>query len=224
MNLSVFDVIGPVMVGPSSSHTAGAARIGLVARRLLGEAPREAVLRLHGSFAATGRGHATDRALLAGLLGLAPDDAALPRAPELAAGAGLTFSFETIDLGEAAHPNTACLELTGISADSTLRLTGTSLGGGIVEVVEIDGYATSFRGDLHTLVFWHEDRGGFLARVTAVLACAELNIATLRTSRHGRGHDALTVIETDGATPPDALGLLARLSGVRRLRALSPLP
>lgn len=224
MNLSAFEVIGPVMVGPSSSHTAGAARIGLVARRLLGEAPREALLRLHGSFAATGRGHATDRALVAGLLGMSPDDADLPRAPELASESGLRFAFETIDLGEAAHPNTACLELTGTPAGPALRLTGVSLGGGIVEVVEIDGHATSFRGDLHTLVFWHEDRGGFLARVTAVLACVELNIATLRTSRRGRGNDALTVLETDGAAPADALGLLGRLGGVRRLRALAPLP
>ena len=222
MKLSAFDVIGPVMVGPSSSHTAGAARIGLLARRLLGEAPVRAVLRLHGSFAATGRGHATDRALIAGLLDFSPDNPDLPRAPELAAAAGLGFTFEAVDLGEAAHPNTACIELAGATAG--LRLTAASLGGGIIEVVEIDGYATSFRGDLHTLVCWHEDRSGFLARVTAVLACAELNIATLRTSRQGRGDDALTVIETDGAPPADALGLLGRHSTIRRLRAISPLP
>ena len=222
MNLSAFDVIGPVMVGPSSSHTAGAARIGLAARRLLGETPRRAVIGLHGSFAATGRGHATDRALLAGLLDLAPDDADLPRAPELAAEAGLRFTFEAIDLGETAHPNTARLELEGDTR--RVDLTGASLGGGIVELREIDAYATSFRGDMHTLVCWHEDKSGFLARVTAVLACAELNIATLRTSRRGRGHDALTVIETDGPAPAEALGLLTRAFGVRRLRSLAPLP
>jgi L-serine dehydratase len=222
VNLSVFDIIGPVMVGPSSSHTAGAARLGLAARRILGEPPLRAILGLHGSFAATGRGHATDRALLAGLLGLSPDDAALPRSPELAAEAGLRFEFEAIDLGEAAHPNTARIELE--SANLRLSISGASLGGGIVEITEIDTYATSFRGDLYTLVCWHEDKGGFLARVTAVLACVELNIATLRTSRRGRGHDALTVIETDGPTPADALGLLSRLGSVRRLRALAPLP
>jgi L-serine dehydratase len=222
MNLSVFDVIGPVMVGPSSSHTAGAARIGLAARRLLGEAPRRVLLGLHGSFAATGLGHATDRALLAGLLGLAPDDALLPRARELAAEAGLLFKFETLELGEMAHPNTARIELEG--DEFRLELTGASLGGGIVELRQIDAYATSFRGDLHALICWHEDKGGFLARVTAVLACADLNIATLRTSRRGRGHDALTVIETDGPASAEVIGLLSRADGVRRLRALAPLP
>lgn len=222
MPLSAFDVIGPVMVGPSSSHTAGAARLGLLGRALLGEKPLRADIGLHGSFAATGRGHATDRALLAGLLGLAPDDARLPRAPELAAARGLEFAFEAVDLGDNAHPNTARLALEG--ADAWLEFSGASLGGGIVETVTIDGFATAFRGDLHTLVFWHEDRGGFLARVTAVLSCAELNIAALRTSRRGRGNEALTTIETDGLAPADALGLLGRLAGVRRLRALAPLP
>lgn len=223
MPLSAFDIIGPVMVGPSSSHTAGAARLGLLARALLGEKPLRAGIGLHGSFAATGRGHATDRALVAGLLGLPPDDADLPRAPELAASRGLAFfSITRIDLGDQAHPNTASLTIEG--AENRIEFVGSSLGGGIVEAATLDGHATAFRGDQHTLVFWHEDRGGFLSRVTALLACAELNIATLRTSRSGRGHEALTVVEIDGPAPDDALGLLARLAGVRRLRALAPLP
>lgn len=222
MPLSVFDVIGPVMVGPSSSHTAGAARLGLAARRLLGTPPARAGFFLHGSFAATGRGHATDRALLSGVLGLAPDDARLPDSPALATAAGIDYAFAAEDLGESAHPNTARIALEG--ADGGLILTGASLGGGIVEITELDGYATSFRGDLDTLVCWHEDRSGFLARLTAIVACVEANIATLRTSRQGRASHALTVMETDGPLPADALSLLARIPAITRLRTLSPLP
>lgn len=223
MNLSVFDVIGPVMVGPSSSHTAGAARIGLLARRLLGEPPVKAAFGLHGSFAATGKGHATDRALVAGVLDLPPDHPDLPRAPELAAQAQIEIAFETIELGESSHPNTARVTLN-TAAGHTLSLTASSLGGGIIEACELDGYPTAFRGDAHTLVCWHEDRGGFLARVTALLACVDINIATLRTSRLGRGNRALTVIETDSDVPEDVRTLIARLSSVSRLRAFAPLP
>jgi L-serine dehydratase len=234
MPLSVFDVIGPVMVGPSSSHTAGAVRLGLMARHLLGEAPRRATLTLHGSFAATGRGHATDRALLSGLLGLAPDDAALPRSPELAASAGLDYAFASEDFGDAVHPNTARIQISTTKTPALtlhsaipnpqLTMTGSSLGGGIIEVTDIDGYATSFRGDLDTLVCWHEDKSGFLARITAIVACVEANIATLRTSRSGRGNHALTVIETDGTLPADALSLLSRIPWLAHLRAVPPLP
>ncbi len=223
MKLSAFDVIGPVMIGPSSSHTAGAARIGLLARRLLGARPARARLVLHGSFAATGRGHATDRALVSGLLGHAPDDPALPAALDEAAAAGLALEFTEEDMGPDAHPNSVRLELSAPDAPG-LRVSASSLGGGVIEIHDIDGYATGLRGDLDTLVCWHADKSGFLARLTAVLACVEVNIATLRTSRHGRGIDALTVIETDGPVPADALDLLSRMPVMTRLRSLQPLP
>lgn len=225
MVLSAFDVIGPIMVGPSSSHTAGAARLGLAARALLGSAPTRARIALHGSFAATGLGHATDRALIAGLLGLAPDDPALPLARERAADAGLAFSFTAEDLGQAAHPNTVRIELEGAEAGAAgVVVVGSSLGGGIVEITEIDGYATSFRGDAHTLVCWHEDRPGFLAKLTALLACAEINIATLRTTRHGRGRQALSVVEVDAGPPVDVLSVLRRIQVLTTLRVFPPLP
>ncbi len=222
MPLSAFDVIGPVMIGPSSSHTAGAARLGLAARSLLGEAPLRATLTLHGSFAATGLGHATDRALVAGLLGFAPDDASLPRSLELAAKAGLAFTFAVEDFGESAHPNSVRIQLEG--ATTSLTLTGASLGGGIIDISELDGYATSFNGHLDTLVCWHEDKSGFLARLTAIVACVEANIATLRTSRLGRASHALTLVETDGPLPADALSLLSRIPAITRLRVFAPLP
>lgn len=217
------------MVGPSSSHTAGAARLGLMARRLFGEDPRAATITLHGSFAATGHGHATDRAILAGLLGLAPDDASLPRSRELAASAGLSFAFVNEDLGESIHPNTARIQLSSSAGSSpqaqdSFAMTGSSLGGGVIEISSMDGYSTSFRGDLDTLVCWHEDRRGFLSHITSIVACVDVNIASLRTTRTGRGTNALTVIETDGPLPDAALNLFAHIPWLARLRALPPLP
>lgn len=222
MSLSAFDVIGPVMVGPSSSHTAGAVRLGLIARCLLGVPPVAANLTLHGSFASTGRGHATDRALVCGLLGFEPDDGRLPQSMELAAEAGIAVTFAVEDFGQTAHPNSVRIELKD-SGGQQLTLLGASLGGGIVEVSEVDGYETSFRGDLHTAIFYHEDKSGFLARLTAVLSCGDINIAALRTARHARGEHALTVVETDGLIPEDALNLLNRIPWLSRIRTLAPL-
>ena len=221
--MSAFDVIGPVMVGPSSSHTAGAVRMGLAARRLLGAKPEKAKLTLHGSFAATGQGHATDKALLFGVLGFNPDDDRLPLAFDLAKQAELEFCFAQEDFGPQAHPNSARIELQDADGHR-LDLTGASLGGGIIEITLLDGYETAFNGRLHTMICQHEDRPGFLSRLTAVLACADINIATLRTSRHMRGEHALTVIETDNAVPADAVSLLRRISWLSSLRILQPLP
>lgn len=223
MSLSVFDVIGPIMVGPSSSHTAGAARLGLAARGLLGATPTKMVLTLHGSFAATGSGHATDRALVSGVLGYAPDDARLPDAIDIAEKDGIEVVFAVEDFGQTAHPNSARIELQALEGNA-VNLTGASLGGGIIEVTELDGFGTSFRGSLHTMVCYHADKSGFLARLTAVLACADVNIASLRTSRRIRGEEALTVIETDGAVPAEALSLLNRIPWLSQIRSLCPLP
>lgn len=211
------------MVGPSSSHTAGAVRIGLVARHLLGEPPIRIRAGLHGSFAATGRGHATDRALMAGLMGFAPDDPRLKNSLELAAEAGWEVTWEDVDLGEDVHPNSAQLELHGQSG-ATLRLSASSVGGGMVRVFEVDGFATSFDGALETLALWHQDKPGYLAKVTALLAIVEANIATIRTSRSGRGAEAFTVIEVDAALPHDCLSLMGRIPASRKLRHFDRLP
>lgn len=178
--ISAFDVIGPAMVGPSSSHTAGACRIGLVARGLSAQPPERASIGLHGSFATTGVGHATDRALVAGLMEMAPDDERIKDSHSLAGGAAFTFEIAPLDLGEDAHPNSARVET--FSADGERHtMVGASIGGGMIDVREVDGYATSFGGALETLLLWHEDKSGFLAKVTALLACVEANIASIRT-------------------------------------------
>lgn len=220
--LSAFEIIGPPMIGPSSSHTAGACRLGLLAREILDESPVQAVLGLHGSFASTGVGHATDRALVCGLLGWAPDDERLKDALQLAPEQGLAVEFEAVDLGDGAHPNSVHIALRGETRSITM--VGSSVGGGAVIATQIDGYLTDVRGQLETLVFWHEDMPGFLARVVSVCACVSLNIAAVRTSRRERGQQALTTLEIDGVFAEDVLSVLRRAYGVRRLAHLPVLP
>lgn len=221
--ISAFDIIGPAMIGPSSSHTAGAVRIGLVARAVLGAPPLKADIELHGSFAATGKGHATDRALVAGLLGFLPDDERIKDSLALGANAGLRVSFSSVDLGEEVHPNTTRITMESSEGESC-RLIGSSTGGGSIRIVDVDGYPTSFGGELEAALLWHRDGPGFLAKVTALLACAEANIATIRTSRHGRGAEALTVIELDSPLPGDCLSLLGRIHSTCKVRHLHRLP
>jgi L-serine dehydratase len=220
--LSAFDVIGPVMIGPSSSHTAGAARIGLAARRLLDAEPKSVRFGLHGSFAATGKGHATDRALLAGILGDFPDSETLPQAFERARELGLDFEFSAIDLGEEAHPNSVRIEVA--AATRQLNLTAASLGGGIIAISEIDGHAVSLSGARPTLVCWHADHAGFLAVLTALLAQQPLNIASITTNRKSRGGAALTVVEVDESIPLALAQQVAAIPGVNRACVLSPQP
>ena len=216
---SAFDIIGPAMIGPSSSHTAGAVRIGLAARHLLGRPPARARIGLHGSFAATGQGHATDRGIVAGLLGWAPDDERLKNSLKTAEGLGLFVEFHEVDLGESIHPNSA-----RISLDDELLVIASSTGGGVIEVVLVDDYPVSFSCSLHTLVIWHEDRAGFLAHATSALACMDSNIASIRTSRIRRGSESLTVIELDEAPLEEVAALITRINHVRKLRRLNPAP
>lgn len=201
--VGLFDILGPVMVGPSSSHTAGACRLGLMARAIFGRPPDRARIRLHGSFAATGEGHGTQRALVGGLLGLAPDDLRLRTAFEEAESAGLEYAFESVDLGEDAHPNTAILELA--SADDSLTIRGASIGGGRVEVTRIDEFPVSLAGDYHTLVLAALDRPGTIATISSVFAEAGVNLATMRVDRTGRHKEALMTIEVDAPISDESL-------------------
>ena len=210
------------MVGPSSSHTAGAARIGLAARRLLDDVPTLVRFGLHGSFAATGRGHATDRALIAGVLGDAPDSATLPRSFERAGACGLLFEFATIDLGDEAHPNSVQIEVASVRRQ--LSIVAASIGGGVIVVIEIDGHSVSMRAARPTLVCWHADRSGFLAALTALFAHASLNIVSITTSRKARGGPALTVVEVDDVPPLTLVGDAARLPDVARIVLVPALP
>lgn len=210
--INIFDMMGPVMVGPSSSHTAGAARIGNMGRTLLGEEVARADIGLYGSFAETGYGHGTDRALLAGLLGMKPDDLRIPNAYEEANRAGMAYSFRTVELRDA-HPNTALLELTGKSGKQ-LTLQASSIGGGAIVVNKIDGIDVNFTGDFNTLIVRNQDESGSVAAITSILSQVHINVANMSVNRHRRGGDALMVIETDQHIKPRQVEFLSELPGI----------
>lgn len=221
MNVSAFDVIGPSMVGPSSSHTAGAARIGLAARLLLGEPVASVQIDLHGSFAATGKGHATDRALLGGLLGMNADDVRLKDSLAIAADQNLSYTFAEADLGDDSHPNSVRIAARS-AEDQLLTLVASSIGGGMIKIYEVDGYETRIKGELDTVVLWNLDQPGYLATVTSLYECAGLNVAAISLSRRSRGESALTVIQSDGALPPEAVCLLGRMPATCKIRSVQP--
>lgn len=193
--VSILDIIGPVMVGPSSSHTAGACRLGLLARCLVGGTPERAQIELHGSFARTGEGHGTDKAIVGGLMGFRPDDERLRTALDIMEREGLAYRFEKTTLDDDAHPNTVRITLE--RGDRRSQMVGASLGAGRVLVQEIDGYPVEVTGNLHSIVLIAQDVTGSVARIAGLLAEAELNIATLKLTRKARGGDAFMVIEVD---------------------------
>ncbi|MBR1848143.1 MAG: L-serine ammonia-lyase, iron-sulfur-dependent subunit beta [Lachnospiraceae bacterium] len=213
--MNLFDIVGPVMVGPSSSHTAGAVKIGLVARTLLGEDVAKAEILFHGSFLATGKGHGTDKAIVAGLLGYTPDDKRIPNSLELAKQAGVSCVFGSIDLGDA-HPNTVKLHLVGISG-KMMDMMAASVGGGRISVSEIDGMTAHFSAEYPTLIVRNEDKPGLVANVTALLQEYQINIATMQLYRSGRGDQAVMVIECDEQVPDCVAVALKQLDGVRDL-------
>lgn len=214
--MNLFDILGPVMVGPSSSHTAGAVRIGRIARRLLGEdTPARAQIGLSGSFAATGHGHGTDRAIVAGLLGMQPSDERIAVSFDIARQEGMDFSFSRATLpGE--HPNTARIALTGRSG-KTLTIVASSLGGGRIMVVEMNGLRANFSGDLPTLIVQNRDQPGHVSEVTSMLAHKGVNIATMQLYRDYPGGNAVMIIETDKAVPPEGIDWLERSEGITRV-------
>ena len=210
--IDIFDIMGPIMVGPSSSHTAGAVRIGRMARALLGETPVRAKLHLHGSFAETGVGHGTDKALVAGLLGMAPDDLRIPQSFSIAEGQGLTFTFSEINLRDA-HPNSVQMEVVG-EEGSCLTMQACSVGGGRIRVDKIDGVEVNFTGDYNTLIIHNRDDRGHVADVTYALYQAKVNVANMSLHRDAKGGSAIMIIETDERVPALILDLLRRLPGI----------
>lgn len=213
--MNLFDILGPVMVGPSSSHTAGAVRIGYIAAALLQEKPVHAKLTLHGSFATTGKGHGTDRALIAGLLGMQPDDTRIPKSFEYAGQEGLTFSFQTDQIKDA-HPNTVLLELTGIGG-RTLSVQASSIGGGRIMINKLDGIEVNFSAEKPTLIVHNLDQPGHVAEVTNRLSRCCVNIATMQLYRDKRGGYAVMVIETDDTIPEDSIQWLEHLPGILKV-------
>lgn len=215
--MNIFDIIGPVMIGPSSSHTAGACRLGLLARGILGQRPAKAAIILHGSFAHTYKGHGTDRALIAGLMGWQPDDARIPDALRIAAEEGMDFSFTPGDLGSMAHPNSVLFRLTD-EKGNTCEVVGASIGGGQIMVTNVDGFPVELTGVLPALFVPHRDEPGVIALVSTILATKQINIASMRVFREGKGETASMIIECDQAVSPAIIAHLEQLGPVKLVR------
>ena len=214
--MNLFDILGPVMVGPSSSHTAGAVRIGLMTRQLLKDEPVQAQVGLFGSFAATGRGHGTDKAICAGLLGMHSDDERIPHSLDLATKSGLRISFENIDHLPDAHPNTAVITAVG-KAGRQIVVQASSVGGGRIMIDKIDGIDVQFSGEMHTLVVHNYDVPGHVALVTQLLHQYHINIATMRLYRKNRGGYSVMVLETDQPVDESVIGQIERADGIIRV-------
>lgn len=215
---SVFDIIGPVMVGPSSSHTAGAVRIGLLARKLFGREPERVTIHFYGSFAKTYKGHATDVATLAGLMGLSTFDEGIPKAFDIANDKGIKYSF----IEESAipkHPNTIVIDM--YAGDKFSSVKGISLGGGLVEICEVDGFALKLSGESPALLIFHIDTYGTIASVTTLLAEKKINISHMEVSRLEKGRLALMVIETDQSVPDDIFSAILAKPNIERVVRLN---
>ncbi len=216
--VSLLDIIGPVMVGPSSSHTAGACRIGLIARALIGGSPDTARVELHGSFARTGTGHGTDRAIAGGLLGYQPDDVRLRESLEAAEQSGMKITFENTKLRGDHHPNTTRITLT--RERRSVVLVGSSIGAGRIIITAIDGFPVDVTGSYTTLVVVAHDEPGIVARLATALAEESVNLATMRVSRRQKGGDAIHIYELDSPPGPAAIDRIRALSAVKTLRVI----
>ena len=216
--MNIFEILGPVMVGPSSSHTAGAVRIGYVCRKLMGEKIVTADIELYGSFLLTGKGHGTPQAIVAGLLGMTPDNARIPDSFEIAKAQGLKFTIGEAKLKEA-HPNSVLLKLTGESGKE-LEVIGESLGGSIINIAQIAGLPANISGDYPTLIASNMDVPGMVAKVSKVLFEAEINIAQMHLYRASRGKNSVLIAECDQEIENKTLNDIRDLDGIMKVSYL----
>ncbi|WP_342605602.1 L-serine ammonia-lyase, iron-sulfur-dependent subunit beta [Peribacillus sp. FSL E2-0159] len=211
---SAFDIIGPVMIGPSSSHTAGAARIGRVARTLFGKQPKKAIISLYGSFAKTYRGHGTDVAVVGGILDFDTDDERIPASLTIAEEAGMEVSF-TIEDTVMDHPNTVKIRL--FDEDKELELVGISIGGGTIEITELNTFKLKLSGENPAILVVHNDVFGIISSVSTVLANHEINVGHMEVSRKEKGQMALMVIEVDQKIKGDVMKEIEGLENVSQV-------
>jgi L-serine dehydratase len=205
---SVFDIIGPIMVGPSSSHTAGAARIGRVAHRLFGRKPKQAIVTFYGSFAKTYQGHGSDVATIAGILDFETSDLRLKDSLVIAQNEGMEVILQTSDV-LTEHPNTARIRLS--DENESIEIVGVSIGGGKIEVLEINGFSCQLGFDSPTLLILHEDRFGMIAAVAKVLTEQRINVGLMEVSRHDRGARALMALETDAPVSHEVMEKIRKI-------------
>lgn len=213
--MSIFDILGPVMVGPSSSHTAGAVRIGLIAKKLLEEKVAAASVEFYGSFAATYKGHGTDVAIAAGLMGMLPDDERIPRSLEIAKSENLKINFSTVELTDA-HPNSVVIKLKG-EQGRYLVIQASSIGGGRIMINKIDGIEVNFNAELPTLIVHNNDEVGHVAFVTNILSKNNINIAAMQLFRNERGGYAVMVLECDTEISSDIVKQIENEKGILKV-------
>lgn len=216
---SVFDIVGPNMIGPSSSHTAGAARLGKIASKIAGKPVKEVKFLLHGSFAETYKGHGTDKALVGGILGFQPDDARIKNSFELAAEQGVKFEFIKSDLGDNVHPNTVKMLMT-LEDGSESNVMGASIGGGNIKLTEMDGLALDFNGSRAAVVLEIKDIPGAVSFVTGLLAHNNKNIATMSTNKPAKSEYTFVTIETDDQLEADVIDQLKKFEVVAKVVVL----
>ena len=213
--MALFDIIGPVMVGPSSSHTAGAVRLGLMSRILLKEEPVNGEIMLHGSFATTGKGHGTDRALVAGILGMEPEDMRIPDSFQIAEERGFFFTIDTANLKDC-HPNSVLIHLKGKSGREVSVL-GSSVGGDSIRVNKLDGVDVDFSGQNPTLIVHNEDKPGHVATITFMLSSNGINIGTMNVYRDRKGENAVMVVELDQSVPQELVHQMETIDGIHKV-------
>ena len=219
-NYSVFDILGPIMIGPSSSHTAGAARLGKVASIIAGGNIASVQFVLHGSFAKTYKGHGTDKALVAGILGMDPWDESLKDSISMAKKQGIHIEFAEEDLGDV-HPNTVKFIITKENG-KIVEIIGSSVGGGNILIFEVDGQPVEFTGNYPTIIINHKDIPGMISKVSTILYDENINIAIMKVYRNSKGLEAAMVFELDTIVPENVLYEIKCLANIYSIRQISP--
>ena len=220
-NIGIFDVLGPILIGPSSSHTAGAARLGKIARTIVNKPIKDVTFLLHGSFKETYKGHGTDRALVAGILGMMPDDERLRDALLIAEKEGLEVHFLPADLGQV-HPNTVKILMTDCD-DINWEVLGSSIGGGLVEIYEINGNKVKITGEYPTIITCHDDIPGTVSKVSTLFYDNDINIAHMTLVRSQKGKDATMTFEVDNNVSEELIAAIKAVEGVNRVILINSL-
>jgi L-serine dehydratase len=219
MNISIFEVIGPIMIGPSSSHTAGAARLSWVARQIVGKKYHRVSFGLHGSFAKTYKGHGTDLALVAGALGMNADDERLKDSFTIAKEQGLSYDFYEVELNNV-HSNT--VQINFYMEDGTKReIIGSSIGGARIVIVKIDGFRIEYAALSNAIIIRQQDKKGTVSKVSGILAGYDINIGTMKLSRSNKGGEAFCIIETDQSIPQAVVTAIAAVGEVQHVQAIN---
>lgn len=220
-NYSIFDIVGPIMVGPSSSHTAGAARLAKLASLICGSDPIKVEFVLHGSFAKTYKGHGTDKALVAGILKMDPWDENLKNSFVLAKEKGIEILFTEGDLGDV-HPNTVKFIIT-VEDGKVSEITGSSIGGGSILIFDIDGQSVEFKGDYPTLITQHKDTPGVISKITTMLYTSNINIGSMKVYRNSRGLQATMALETDNIIPKAIIEKMKEIPEIESIKVINPI-